>query len=58
MISRRPFVLLCCPLAFAGCVGKIKPAFFTGANAIRPAGLGLELPRATTLWAGKLRVQE
>ena len=57
MISRQPYVLLCCPLGFAGCVAKIKPAFFTGVNAIRPAGLGLELPRLADLGAGELRVQ-
>jgi hypothetical protein len=57
MISRLPYVLLCCPLAFAGCAAKVKPAFFTGVNAIRPAGTGLELPRLADLGAGNLRVQ-
>lgn len=57
MISRRPYALLWFPLAFDGCVAKIKSAFFTGVNATRPAGLRLELPRLADLRAGKLRVQ-
>ncbi len=57
MTSRRPYVLLSCPLAFSGSAAKVNPAFFTEANAIRPDGSELELPRLADLGAGKLRVQ-